>query len=116
MTTREQMTRADRRARDAATRFERAVNALQALSEHDGERARWLAGYCARELLTKTLFVADTLVGLIPDDLDISDARRYADALRQAMRSRELAAKLANVNGRTPAEAEAFLAKAEALR
>lgn len=56
------------------------------------------------------------LVDALNDDADaFGDVERDARALYESLRARRIAAKLANVEGRTPEEAAAFLAKAEEL-
>lgn len=108
--------RIERRARDAATRFYGAVESLRyGHSETGNPERRWLYGYLAAELLRKVLSDAESLVGLLNDDAG-DEAERAARAVHDALRARRLAAKLANVEGRTPEEAAAFLAKADALR
>ena len=106
-----------RRAKDASTRFNRAVLFLAHeadMGQPHSER-RWLIGYEANTLLWKTLADARMLVGLLNDDVD-DEAEHAAKTLYEALRARRLAAKLEQVEGRTDAEAETFQAKARELR
>jgi hypothetical protein len=80
------------------------------------ESERWLAGYEAEAMLERVLWEAETLVGALNDDTEAEDALRHARTLYEALKARRLAGKLANVEGRTPEEAETFRAKARALK
>lgn len=106
-----------RRVKDATTRFNRAVLYLahEADQGSPASERRWLVGYEANAMLWKTLADARMLVGLLNDDVD-GEAEYAAKALYDLLKARRVAAKLENVEGRTPEEAEAFLAKARELR
>lgn len=107
----------NRRAQDAATRFARTVGILRYAAENPPNDAeRWLAGYAAETLLWKVLTDAISLVHVLNDDSDAGEIQLHARALHEALRARRLAAKMENVTGRTPEEAEAFLTKARELR
>lgn len=106
-----------RRAKDATTRFNAAVLFLAHnadMARPNSER-RWVVGYEANTLLCKVLGDAQMLITLLNDDAG-DDAEEAAKTLYGALRARRIAAKLDNVEGRTPEEAEAFLAKAKELR
>lgn len=78
------------------------------------EEERWAVGYYAARLLDDVLDDAWTLAEMVPDDM-VEEIARRAEGVAKQMRSRRLAAKLRNVEGRTPEEAEAFLARASEL-
>lgn len=105
------------RAKDAATRFDRAVASLRyeaSEAKPDGER-RWLVGYEAGHLLRSVLSNSELLVDLLNADGG-DEAEAAAKAVYETLRARRIAAKLEAVEGRTPEEAELFRAKARELR
>ena len=105
-----------KRAADAATRIERAVAVLRHEAESaTNDSARWLVGYDAATLLWRVLLDLRSLVDLLSDEVGF-DSEPQARALYETLRARRLAAKLEQVEGRTPEEAAAFLAKASELR
>lgn len=106
-----------RRAHDAATRLNHAVLFLmfEARKGSPNSERRWLVGYEAETLLSKALSDAEALVPLLNADAG-DEAEHTAKRLYDALRARRLAAKLDQVEGRTPEEAEAFKAKARKLR
>jgi hypothetical protein len=105
------------RANDARTRFDRTVQILR--HEHENattDEARWLYGYLAEELLWNVLWDAKSLLSILnPDSERIEYTEQHAKNLASGLRAHRLAAKLADTTGRTPEEAEAFEAKAEAM-
>lgn len=106
-----------RRAKDAATRVDRAVSFLryEASEARHGSERRWLIGYEAENLLWNVLRDAHSLVDLLNDDRGDA-AEQAAKSVYEALRARRLAAKLDAAEGRTPEETEAFQAKARELR
>lgn len=82
--------------------------------EHENPDVRAWLGWEARELITSLLDAAVPLVPLL--DPDEADLERAAKDLAVAVRSWRLAAAVARTEGRTPAEAELFRAKAAELR
>lgn len=82
-------------------------------ASNDGER--WLVGYEAEAIMNTALFELDSLVPLLNLD-QIEDVERYARSLATRIRDHRVAAQLENVVGRSPGEAETFLAKAAELR
>ena len=106
-----------RRARDAASRFERAVATLVHLHEQTSGEQRWLVGQDAETLLWRMLLDAEALVALLPDEDDAGDlVEPAARRLKAALRDRRLGRKLSQVEGRTEQEARVFAAKARELR
>lgn len=75
---------------------------------------RWLVGYDAERLLATLLLEARTLVPLLNEE-QIEEAERSARTLASELRARRLSGALLQVDGRTPAEARAFRAKAASL-
>lgn len=107
----------NRRSQDAATRFSRATSLLTYAADNSPNDAeRWLAGYAAENLLWKVLWDARALIDVLNDDSDAHEIQLHVRALHEMLRARRLASKLENVEGRTPDEAKAFLAKAQELR
>jgi hypothetical protein len=111
------MSDGQRRARDARSRFQRAVYTLQ----DEAEKGVFGIGWEAEHLLNGVLGEAPLLARLLDegDELDewrIPDLLAQVEELKKALRDRALALKLEQVNGRTPEEAEAFQAKAQELR
>lgn len=105
-----------RRVNDAATRYTRTVSLLlHARHKATSSEIEWLVGYEAETLLRKVLYDADSLVGLLNDDAG-EDIERHAEMIFKTLRARRIAAKLEQVEGRMPEEAEAFQAKARELR
>lgn len=106
-----------RRAKDAATRVDRAATFLrhEASEATPNSERRWLIGYEAENLLWNVLRDAHSLVDLLNDDQG-DGAEAAAKTVYEALRARRLAAKLDDVEGRTPEEAAAFQAKARELR
>lgn len=107
-----------RKALDAATRFKRAAILLHYHAENaPNESARWLMGYEAEALLASVLSEAELLVDVLNEEDSAEDeVQRHARALYEMLKARSLARKLELIEGRTPEEAEAFLAKAQELR
>jgi len=95
------------RSSRAQNSLKRAVGALLGADES------WLRGYEAERLLWTMLFESESLVGLLHDDAELGDLRKFTDDLARALRHRQLGLKMANTEGRTPEEAEAFLSKAQ---
>lgn len=111
---------AAQRARDAASRFTRAIYALRAEhAEAKFEVQRTVIGWDAEALLEKVIGEAEMLVPLLNQDQEfpygLESLERHVKDLGSALRKARLAAKLSAVEGRTPEEAEAFRAKAAAL-
>jgi len=113
---REEAFRALRRARDARTRFARVAMSFSSEAKHPAnESIRWLLGDAANDLLWLVLSDAEMLVDVLNDDA-AEKSERYARDLYLALRARRLAAQLAEVEGRTPEEAQAFRDKSRELR
>jgi len=99
-----------------ATYVAKAVSMIRRDAEGPSEPLRELTVYEARDFTWRVISEIEQLADLIPldgyeDEWIERDARRLADRIR----SRRLAAKLSNVEGRTPEEAAAFRDKAERL-
>lgn len=106
-----------RRAKDAGTRFNRAVLFLMYEADKGtprGERP-WLIGYHSGLLLEQVMGDAKSLVPLLNKE-SVEDCERVAKTVYEALRARRLASKLEQVEGRTPEEAAAFQEKARRLR
>lgn len=113
--TREEYDTTQRWGQTAATWLEKATVRLQYVHELSTGDVRWSIGYHAEKLLHACLLNAGRLATLIPDDL-VDDALEQVGAVTDVLKRRRLAAKLEQVAGRTGPEADAFRAKATALR
>jgi hypothetical protein len=101
----------------AGTWVSKAARHLQWDATHSDS---WTNGYATEQLLVVILEEANDLVGLLNDDdfneYDRDRISRAARDLHVKLRSRALAAKLENVEGRTVEEAVVYRAKAAELR
>lgn len=92
----------------------KTTHLLVALGERASGEKRWAIGYEAERLMLNTL---EDLVELVPllDEAQTGDVLERASELRSKLRDRKLSVSLGRVEGRTPAEAVAFRAKAAEL-
>lgn len=116
------MTSTSTTVKTARTYVRKAVARLRYDHEHpatfaDGSSTRWLTGYDAEALMRGTLDEIDMLVPLLNDDMEFftEELERKARDLARSLWAHRLAAKMADVRGRTPEEAEAFAAKVREL-
>jgi hypothetical protein len=113
---REMLPQIGRWSATSRTWLAKTVALLRAAHEEArADEARWVVGYHAGQLLYAVVSEAESLLPLLNDE-DLDEALRRVGVFADALRDRELALKLENVAGRTPEEAEAFLAKAAELR
>lgn len=114
---RERLSAILRRAKDAGTRFQHAVQFLmyEARQGSPHSERRWLVGYHSGLLLEQVMGDAECLIPLVNEE-QVEDCERVARTVYEALRARRLASKLEQVEGRTPEEAAAFQEKARRLR
>lgn len=98
----------------ASTWVEKTVALIQREAGSTKGDERWLVGYDAKRLLDELLMDAEWLASYLNDD-DLEDARERAAKVVKRCRDRDLAHKLARVEGRTEAEAAAFMERARRL-
>lgn len=96
----------------AQTWLRKSGRSLVSGADQGNPEIRWLMGYQAAELVRAALLVVDDLVPVLNED-DLEDVRERAQQVYRNLRTRDQAAKSADVRGRTQAEAAAFAALQE---
>lgn len=100
----------------ALTYVKKAVAMLCRDAVSESQPRRKLAEIDATEMLSMTLWEIEDLVDLHNPEYDGLDAEKRAGQIRDRLRARRVAAKLADTTGRTPEEAATFRSHAARMR